>query len=308
MGVILVHLGQLLDLKGILRRTTDFGVNGVYLFFIISALLAMISLENTPKKKYWLNRALRILPPYYLLILFSMVLHELLIHDVPVDISGLYWWRYFLLVNYCIPTGEVFWNNLNAVWTVSVFVLFYMLAPIIKHFIRSYKQALMLFIGLFIFGKTWWYMNDWFKPVIYMSYFALGVIIYHAIQEKKINSTITLFSILSICCLILKGPGNLSYAFIFVILLLSTHNYSIHSGFGKKALALLDKYSYVLYLAHPIILMELERQKEAGRINNKFLLLFLFISGTLILSFITYQLAASGLQKFKWKFPERKGN
>lgn len=301
LGVILVHLGQLLDLNGVLRRITDFGTNGVYLFFIISALLSMLSLEKSFSKKYWLKRALKILPPYYFLILLSMALHELVIQDVPVDPSGLYWWRYLFLINYCIPAAEVFWNNLNAVWTVSVFVLFYIFAPFIKHFIKSYKQALILFAGLFIFGKIWWFITDWFKPIIYMSYFAIGIIIYYAIKEKKFNSAIALFSILSIGSLILKGPGNLSYAFIFSILLLSTHNCRIRSDFSQKVLALSDKYSYVLYLAHPIILMELERQNKAGRINNKLLLLFLFIAGTLVLSFITYRISVSGLRKLKWK-------
>lgn len=44
-GVFVVHVGQRLELQGYLRKMTDLGAMGVYLFFIISGYLCFASFD-----------------------------------------------------------------------------------------------------------------------------------------------------------------------------------------------------------------------------------------------------------------------
>lgn len=46
-GVFAVHFGQRMQLDGIVRNITDFGSQGVRLFFIISGYLACFSLTSS---------------------------------------------------------------------------------------------------------------------------------------------------------------------------------------------------------------------------------------------------------------------
>lgn len=62
-----VHFGQRIELEWILCTITDFGVNGVYPFFIICGFVTFLSVNKKELnlKKYYLNRFIRLAPIYY---------------------------------------------------------------------------------------------------------------------------------------------------------------------------------------------------------------------------------------------------
>ena len=103
--VFVVHFGQRVGLSGTLRLFTDFGRFGVQLFFLISGFLAAKAICDNPEidvKKYYLKRAIAILPLYYLVIFYYFITENILNHFVsviPPDDLGLGWFRYLFLLN-----------------------------------------------------------------------------------------------------------------------------------------------------------------------------------------------------------------
>ena len=98
--VYMVHLGQRLELTGVLRSITDIGKSGVFLFFVISGFLAASSLclrDRVNKKEYYIKRAIAILPLYYMIILAVFIV-EMTVHHfapfIPEDTTGLGWLRF----------------------------------------------------------------------------------------------------------------------------------------------------------------------------------------------------------------------
>ena len=85
--VFLVHFGQRTSLDGIVRSFTDFGAYGVHLFFLISGFLAckaFFNKENVDIKKYYIKRAIAILPLYYLIILYYFITENIFNQFTPI--------------------------------------------------------------------------------------------------------------------------------------------------------------------------------------------------------------------------------
>lgn len=103
-GAFIVHFGIIMNFKGSLRVLTDFGAEGVSIFFMLSGFLATSKKVSGIKGglKYYLNRAIRILPCYYLVVFYYFfVLRDRILFEQ--DVYG--WKRYFLLANCIVPSG-----------------------------------------------------------------------------------------------------------------------------------------------------------------------------------------------------------
>lgn len=143
LGVFIAHLAPRLGATGHIASAANFCASGVYLFFVISGFLACCAKNIRPGSgwrsvlAYYCRRMLRILPLYYAVIVYNMVLHCLLLKDVPADPAGLFWLRYFFLTNAFIPGPDNFWSNLSATWTISLFVFFYLCAPLFVRLIEG---------------------------------------------------------------------------------------------------------------------------------------------------------------------------
>jgi len=71
--VWLVHIGQLFDYGGIVRKVMDIGRFAPYMFFIISGFVVFYSnaeKENYNVKQYYINRFFRVMSLYYMVIFF----------------------------------------------------------------------------------------------------------------------------------------------------------------------------------------------------------------------------------------------
>ena len=112
-GVFITHLAPRLGATGKAAWLANQGAAGVYLFFVLSGYLACCDrkLPTAGKKElltYYKKRLVRILPLYYGVILYNILLHGLILKDIPADPQGLYWLRYFFLTNSVIPCAECF--------------------------------------------------------------------------------------------------------------------------------------------------------------------------------------------------------
>ena len=143
LGVFTVHFGQRLSLTGTLKQLTSYGGYGVSLFFALSGYLACLTWYNRSfhemrflKKtgKYYIKRIVRLLPLYYLCILFFFVTETFVWKSIPKDNLKLYWIRYIIPINGLVPSDNDFWRHLGYTRTISIFnVLIISLMDIYMH-------------------------------------------------------------------------------------------------------------------------------------------------------------------------------
>ena len=134
--VLAVHAGQAAGLG----EQTRVGGQGVLLFFILSGYLTMASLDRRPAPgRYYLGRVRRILPLYWLVVAVRWALDAglYLAGGMPAGAvfgpegpCGPRYLRYLLFLQMWLPSDNwALWNNRSALWTMSAFAFFYLLAP-----------------------------------------------------------------------------------------------------------------------------------------------------------------------------------
>lgn len=289
--VMLTHMRAVVPMDAI-ANYIDFGGFGVGVFFIISGYLAFNSadLANGRVLNYYKKRALRILPLFYVVIFIWAVLRSFVFVDMPEDPAGLYWLNYVLLIFKSYPNSVIEWSNVGAVWTIASFIYFYLFMPLFYKYINSFSKALMaeiLFIGINI--VYYLFSIKWFEPLSDLCIFGLGILIYFAKKESQ-ESKFTLFG----CFLLIIWIINLSdvkhmlfISIIMAIILMNSNITDTSIGHVKglnKLLNVLDKYSFEIYLSHPIILYLVSSLGIAG--NSNLLRAVTIIAGIIVLSVI----------------------
>ena len=93
---------------------------------------------------------------------------------MPHDWAGLGWLRYIFIIGQYIP-GENQWRNLSFTWTIGIFVLFYIMTPILARIMKTYRSSLvglavtyLCMIGLDILYARLEITRDWFTPLFYV--------------------------------------------------------------------------------------------------------------------------------------------
>lgn len=292
-GVFCVHFGQRIDAQGEIRKFTDFGANGVQMFFIISGFVAFSSLANKKIniKQYYISRLIRIIPVYYLIIVYNIVLHAIILKDVPADIMHLGWLRYIFFLNILIPGYDNFWSNLSATWTIPCFMLFYLVFPIFSKYIRNLKLCVL--VGALFWGVSFVnipYIN--LIPLHSLYYFFIGGIIFYIVQEKKEAILIVVCTILIIFLGIKLVTWNVYiWVGLFTILIVSSMNIKIENKFIQKAINEVDSCSYTIYLVHAIFieLIDIYKDKSLNG-GSKSMIWAIGVIGTIVCSIFIHKL------------------
>ncbi len=295
LGVFTVHLGQALTLTGSLRVVTDFGANGVELFFIISGFLGFLT-YNSQKGilSYYRNRAIRIFPLYYFVILVNFIIHTFIYKDVPVDVTGLYWGRYLFFLNGFVHSEEYFWYNLGATWTIPCFVLFYLLMPFFYKYIKNIFRSLIAILLCFLVNSFILTKTHNFEAFSFLIYFILGISIYFAYKEGKELFLICIFSIVDISFIIQNASPIYIYSFLFAILVLSSKKYNINQKHVNILVGSLSKYTYTLYLVQGIVFSYIIDSNTMPQI----IILLISILGSALLTLLIYHFIESPIQSW----------
>ena len=156
-----------------------FGWLGVDLFFVLSGFLITDILLNTVGKKgylknFYIRRALRIFPLYYLcLILFLFIIPRLTPQfDVTYYTDNQVWlWTYLQNWLYIFKNPDQT-NTLNHLWSLAVEEQFYLLWPLVILLIRKPKY-LLVFISLLLVAVLGLRLWIWMNQVEYLAYFNL---------------------------------------------------------------------------------------------------------------------------------------
>lgn len=227
-GVVMIHSGGA-HLLGILGSIGFMGKNGVQLFFVISALLAYISLDrffydrkSEVKMKtialWWKKKFVRLVPLWYLSILVCTIYggnHYWLGIEGHITVNNIL--SHVLFVHGFFPH---YINSIIGVeWYLGNLVIFFIFVPFIYKYVDSLKKSVALFVGSTFFCNILNYYAVSFLPqtedaYIYELYFSttwifaqlpvlmLGIVLYFIlkkdiwenIKHKKIFSYAILIS------------------------------------------------------------------------------------------------------------------
>lgn len=132
-----------------IARVADLGAFGVDLFFVLSGfLITGILLETKHARHYFQNfyarRFLRLLPVYYLYLLFAAiglpVIHRAL-HSSIADYHGSWWWYFLYLCNWK-PGHAASDPFLGHFWSLAIEEQFYIVWPAIVYFLTRRSLAI----------------------------------------------------------------------------------------------------------------------------------------------------------------------
>ncbi len=312
-------------LKPIFALTITGGI-GVHIFFTISGFLItflMLKEESETGKFnlgfFYVRRILRIWPLYYVVMVLGLYILPHVnnaFHDSGNELMNM-----TFLNNFAMRVSA---SNINIAWSVAIEEQFYLIWPLLFIFFRNKK--LLSFVCITLFAISTFYTLDFqdtyadtMANLRYLMMGCLGAIFYY--KHKPSISTSYLMEaksfyfilILGIFLTVAKDFYGPYYYFSLVLLPLfylylvvfsvekSTENdpQSIFSRLGK--------YTYGMYMYHPIVLIFTGIFFKSVGINYtigawKFIFPLLSLVFTIGLSILSYEFFEKHILRFKSKF------
>ena len=195
---------------------------GVCVFFVMSGYLIMQSVENSRNiKEYFIKRVSRIIPAYYAIIVFAIIVWDVILGQMPADsMLGIGWLRYFLFLNGIVPSSQYYyWNDLWGLWTMSCFMLYYILAPVIRKYVKNYRASLVFLAAVIVLAYGYkavysYFLNRYNVPwaaetagdcaAFNLISFAFGTVAWYAIKDGKEKNYMRLIIIALACFLAMR--------------------------------------------------------------------------------------------------------
>jgi len=326
--VIIYHFYVLLDLSTVasFHYIHALGQLGVSLFFIISGYLIYRSIEHnitqkgiaTGIKYYTLHRLLRILPAYYFNLIIVIILAYFIFHTM----EG---WSFTFILKQIIThltfTSFLLYQDtgfdINGVyWTLSIEMLWYILAPFLFLYSKTNKTLLILFVLSVIYlicidlgWMAWLFHLDKHMPnyigMLYfysfqlpgqLVYFITGIFIYKNIKHHIrlphfIYYSLTLLIVLTFIYLSNQTFYQASFTLQNLVILFTMGSLFIllHQYYTKNLfiLAWVGKISYSLYLWHMPILYSIKKYLLPYG-YTWWIIISIFILSLFILSSLSY--------------------
>ncbi|MDE6608661.1 MAG: acyltransferase family protein, partial [Lachnospiraceae bacterium] len=207
-------------------------------------------------------------------IFYNFVVDEFILKRAPADSSGIGWPRYLFLISTWIPADKNFWVNLCSTWTVGIFVLFYLLVPLMKRFIMSLKGAWLLWGGLYLLSLLCLGKVQYGMPVFYLHYFVMGIVFYFANKEGKERELIIG------CVAFVLGSVAVNHtltlnacSMLFLILIIMAKEIRIENDRLQRVVNMMDAYSYTIYLTHAVVMDGIEMLKNRYTLSQNMILI-----------------------------------
>lgn len=300
------------------------GYGGVWMFFILSGYLVGFSLAKGTVKDFYIRRIIRIVPTYYLSLIVIYLIDlvkvlvkgegvgNLLSSNNPLSARFL---LFFSATNMWYPTGNYeLWNNRQGIWTISVFVFFYLIAPLLMRLIKNFKQSLvvltvMIAIRYAFIDVIEALMRKYLtlpesadirrfcesNPVSQLYCFMLGITLYYAVEESKQAIYMMIIIAIIIVTSFSYYHEELWYTLILAICVVSPALVQM-----KKAVSIIEflsKGSFTLYLFHLPFLRIV--RSILGRFNIQDGILFIIIMyvSAIIFCYLLYYFVISKIEK-----------
>lgn len=325
------------------------GGEGVSFFFVLSGFLItyLILIEKQQTgflnlKNFYIRRILRIFPLYYAVILFGFLVYPLMKSVIGMDTFQPHDWKYHMVFLSNIDLISIYHNPdiksdilmLVINWSLSVEEQFYIVFPLLLVLVpRKYYLSLFTVIIFLSLIFRFFHVEDnislKFHTFAVMGDLALGATIAYLVIYRNLDNFFSSLSKAIIVVVYIIGFiwvifDNVFFPFkeyliigrlihtIFYAFIILEQNYSNYSLFklGKlKMVSFWGKYTYGLYLLHPIgmqiwiILLEKKlgwNLKDFGWHQLTFIILS--FTSTLILGYLSYHIFEKSFLKFKDSF------
>lgn len=299
-----VHITQHYSFPGAVLFSC--GSGGVYIFFCLSGFLAFLSLDKgISYTKYIKKRLLKIIPSYYLLLIL-VIFWRLYgpLGNMPEDAWKLGWIRYFLCLQTVVPSNHFEWNNSYGLWTISCFVFFYIMAPVLKKYIINMKRAIGgILILMFLCEVVQSIARIVFSyipiaiekpdvlvgssPINNLYAFMFGIMAYYMVKQKDKSIGIFFSSIiLLISCMI----SNEKLLWCIIAVLFIAGGKDIHIKLNvrwERFIRFISNISFQVYLIHMLVIEMVNSVSITKNINSNIQLAIVLI-GIIIGAFGLY--------------------
>lgn len=319
------------------------GGEGVSIFFVLSGfLITYLLLKEYSNKNsinlrhFYIRRTLRIWPLFYAVVLYALFIYPLIAsmaginHDQNGDIlMNLLFLNNFDLLQLAENGNVGFNQQLQITWSVAIEEQFYLIWPLLFIIMVRFKRYFLifpiLFIAVFIFKYHSNSNVNYFHSIAAAGDLLIGCLsafliflnvkILTFFKTQKNNRRIIIY-IIGICFLINKPflydyiPIHyiLRFFYAFAILDQAFNSNNLLKLENLKSITTLGKYTYGMYLLHPIPLLFSKHILDYADLSYKQNLIVsigLFIttlSVTVIMSYLSYHYFESYFLKLKRKF------
>jgi peptidoglycan/LPS O-acetylase OafA/YrhL len=290
--------------ENIFYKLFYFGQYGVHLFFIISGMVIPWSLYQKSYHlknilRFMLKRLIRLEPPYLFSILLALTILYLRKYSPSYDgIDREITLRQVLLhLGYLVPFFEnVTWLN-NVYWTLAIEFQYY-LAIGLLYFLFISPRLLVRCLGYLILTIAPRLLpHENFLP-FWLPLFAIGILLFLYKSSKISLAEFLIASFVFVVHLYLFNSNVAAFIAIASILLIV-----FLFGYSNRFLAFLGKFSYSVYLIHPLLgatLVNVLSHYISGPFNK-----FLLVSGGMLVtaagSYIMYRLIEMPSKKLSSK-------
>lgn len=309
-----------------IKKISIFGQTGVSLFFVLSGFLITRILLSTKEKKnyfknFYLRRALRIFPLYYLfLIIYYFLIPSISnFQFVPFN-QQIYYWIY--IQNFAITFN---WKNSGPdhFWSLAVEEHFYLFWPLMVYFIQyqKIKLGLLLIIILAFISRLFFIENKidvFYFTLTRMDELALGALLASFEKDGKLNYAKTKIFFISIVILMVPtiilwihttGKSNsliqlfkfnlislIYFCLVGLTVCLKNENF-LNKILKSKFFIYTGKISYGLYVYHPLCFFMTSVLLKVTNVSISFFLSFLLTYLIASLSYYFYESYFISLKK-----------
>lgn len=300
--VVLYHFISFTDGKNFLfdsssvRKMSEFGAQGVEMFYIISGFVMMVAFKRSNYKineyfNYLTKRCLRILPTYWITILLICIISyclNTLLWGIPYD------WNFRNIITNATFTADFFQRDwINPIFiTLKIEFQFYILIGLLYPIWKKNYFIKLIFISIALLLT--YISTDYNNILKYLPYFFTGMIT----QEIYTNKSLKNLFLLILPVVFILIYNNLD-DFLIVIISTTLITYPI---LYSKMIIKLGEISYSLYLTHGLsggwILYFLHLY-----FGNKMNIIFLLIAviSSIIMALIIYKTVEKPTQNMSQK-------
>jgi peptidoglycan/LPS O-acetylase OafA/YrhL len=270
----------------------NLGHNSVNLFFVISGfLITTILLEEKEKsnkinlKKFYLRRALRIWPLYFLILIVAFLFIPYVTKNVSeFTLTSFYYGKITDVKNYnfksilmyftFLSNLALIWHNkfvaaASQTWSVSIEEQFYIIWPLFIIVFNKKTMIILLFLFILFYFLIFYSSNNLLALIKYVFMFqnifwgALGAYFYNLFPRiiKKVSSNTLLFIMILFSTFLLLSAQVLSVniqnniiSILFLFILFFTINDDNILSFRSEFISKLGVISYGIYMFHPLVM------------------------------------------------------
>lgn len=232
--------GSFLVKNETVRNWSEFGAQGVEMFFIISGFVMMLSLDRKDYTigsygRYMLKRIVRIIPLYWTVIFAGIILSKWLWYQNP-DLNNMLANMFFTVDLF---EGTYWYNPIFS--TLGVEMQFYIVLGLMFPLIRSNRiWSYLIFSVWIVLG---YFTKDHYTMLMNAPFFIIGITLYYIYRDgNNLADWLTIFIVL---CLLFWATfyDDIAVSILTIVLLMGIK-------ITWKPLVKLGSISYSIYLSH----------------------------------------------------------